>query len=85
MGGLGGSESEPGGPGTIYLHRLPWLENQMLIDGTNTDAIITANSNVTGDHTNRTLYIDNRYVHFRSNKITYSKLNLSATNKHELT
>ena len=60
VGGEGGSGAEHGGPGTIYLHRLPWEEDLVLIDGTNANNIITHDSNVTRELTNRTLYIDNR-------------------------
>jgi len=60
-GGLGGGTgggSAVGGPGTVYIHKLP--SNEMLLDGTRDDAVISHDSNVTHELTNRTLFVDNR-------------------------
>ena len=57
-GGEGGSDAEPGGPGTTYLHLLPETGADQLLDGT--VFVVTHDSNHTGVFTNRTLYIDNR-------------------------
>ena len=51
--------AEHGGPGTIYLHRLPPDGATIQIDATHDSSIITHESNVTGVLTNRTLYVDN--------------------------
>ena len=57
-GGEGGTDAEHGGPGTIYLHLLPEVGADQLLDGTT--YVVTADSTHEGVHTNRTLYIDNR-------------------------
>ncbi|CAH1775844.1 unnamed protein product, partial [Owenia fusiformis] len=62
-GGEGGANSENGGPGTIYLHKLPRSETTLLIDKTkaNYEEIYedtTGYDNI--EIANRTLYIDNR-------------------------
>ena len=59
-GGEGGSDAEPGGPGTIYLHLLPEDGADPLLDAT--VYVVTHDSNHTGVFSNRTLYIDNRLV-----------------------
>ena len=56
----GSSNFEPGGPGTIYLHKLQPLNGTVLLDATSDEARITHDSNVTEPLTNRTLYINNR-------------------------
>ena len=56
----GRSNYEPGGPGTIYLHKLQPLNSTRLLDATSDEARITHDSNVTEPLTNRTLYINNR-------------------------
>ena len=57
-GGLdGGGGSAVGGPGTVYIHKLP--SDETLLDGTHPDAVISHDSNVTYELTNRTLFVDN--------------------------
>ena len=59
VGGLqGGAGSAVGGPGTVYIHKLP--SNETLLDGTHDSAVISHDSNVTRELTNRTLFVDNR-------------------------
>ena len=59
VGGLqGGAGSAVGGPGTVYIHKLP--SNETLFDGTHDSAVISHDSNVTRELTNRTLFVDNR-------------------------
>ena len=77
-GGSGGSSAEHGGPGTIYLHRLPPDDSTIQIDATHDSSIITHTSNVTGVLTNRTLYIDNhgQTPKDRERNLTVGYLNL---------
>ncbi|XP_038052472.1 uncharacterized protein LOC119725183 [Patiria miniata] len=56
----GASSYEPGGPGTVYLHKLQPRNGTTLLDATSDEAQITHDSNVTEPLTNRTLYINNR-------------------------
>ncbi|KAI8479532.1 hypothetical protein Bbelb_427220 [Branchiostoma belcheri] len=55
----GGDGYEPGGPGTVYLHRLQPDNQTQLLDATSEEAQVTHDSNVTQPLTNRTLYINN--------------------------
>ncbi|XP_071498055.1 uncharacterized protein [Diadema antillarum] len=59
VGAGGDSQFEPGGPGTIYLHKLQPLNASTLLDATLPEAQITHDSNVTAPRTNRTLYLNN--------------------------
>ena len=60
VGGLGGSSAEHGGPGTVYIHKLPLDDSVVFLDGTHPSAVVSHDSNVTEPVTNRTLFIDNR-------------------------
>ena len=60
VGGLGGSNAEHGGPGTVYIHKLPLDDSIVFLDGTHPSAVVSHDSNVTEPVTNRTLFIDNR-------------------------
>ena len=57
-GGSAGISAEYGGPGTIYVHKLPTDNRSVLFDGTSDNSAISHDVNVT--LTNRTLFIDNR-------------------------
>ena len=55
----GTSQYEPGGPGTVYLHKLQSANETILLDATSPEGQITHDSNVTTALTNRTLYLNN--------------------------
>ena len=70
-GGEGGSSAEHGGPGTTYLHLLPEIGADRLLDGTT--YVVTDTSEHDGVHSNRTLYIDNRCLQLTRGGITFAQ------------
>ena len=69
IGGLdGGGGSAVGGPGTVYIHKLP--SDETLLDATHPDGVISHDSNVTRELTNRTLFIDNRCLAAKDQSVT---------------
>ncbi|XP_077861760.1 LOW QUALITY PROTEIN: uncharacterized protein LOC100369350 [Saccoglossus kowalevskii] len=79
----GDSGYEPGGAGTVYLHKLLASNDSILLDGTSPEALISHDSNVTSELTNRTLYINNigRYPRDMLRNLTsiYQDLELGST------
>ena len=69
-GGEGGDSAEHGGPGTVYLHLLPEEGADQLLDGTT--YVVTHDSEHDGVHSNRTLYIDNRFASTQTYQHHYS-------------
>nr|XP_054759184.1 uncharacterized protein LOC129265193 [Lytechinus pictus] len=55
----GVSSYEPGGPGTVYLHKLQPVNGTSFLDASSPEGQIMHDSNVSSPLTNRTLYLNN--------------------------